>query len=335
MSTCGSCSEPSADDHGPRVATIRGRSALIGLVVACVSSTVEASGLVPALTVQRSPEALDCPDGVELIARVEHILQRRLPGPEGSAISERLRISVDFVRRDNEYAATVEFRGPKTGERELGDHSGSCEALANAVSVTIALSLDRELEQPGPPPSPRADSRPARAVTSTRAWELRALIDGGPSFGFGKPVAFALGQHLLVGWRRSWLFGVGANAVLPTATDGGSGKVRTSSVFGSVRGCYLWGDSYAVGPCALFGAGRLRGVGAGYQAPRSDDLIWTALGAGLLAEAPLYGWVMWGISGTLWVPLRSLTFSVQNAGVIWRSSPVSGAISVGVGVHFW
>jgi len=172
-------------------------------------------------------------------------------------------------------------------------------------------------------------------VASGRAWDVRALIEGGPTFGFGEPGAFALGQQWLVRPWRSWLFGVGANAVLPTTTDAGAGRVRTSSVFGSVRGCGVWGASYSLGLCALFGAGRLRGVGVGYREPRSDDLTWTAAGAGLLAEGPLWGWVVWGLSGTLWVPLRSLTFSVENAGVVWRSSPVSGAISLGVGVHFW
>jgi hypothetical protein len=319
-----------------------------GLFVACMSSRAGARALVPALTVERSAEALDCPDAAELLARVEHILGRSLPNPDRSPDSEHLRISVDFAKRSTGYVAALEFRGAKTGERNLLDRGGTCEALADAVSVTIALALDRELEAPAPPasvaaaespPTPppsaavRPDARPPRS--SVRAWDIRALVDGGPAFGFGQPGAFAIGQHLLVRWRQSWLFGVGANAILPTTTDAGEGKVRTSSVFGSVRGCYHWGESYSVGPCALFGAGRLRGVGVGYRESRSEDLTWTALGAGLLAEGPLYGWVVWGLSGTLWVPLRSLTFSVENAGFVWRSSPVAGTISLGVGVHFW
>jgi hypothetical protein len=320
---------------------------LAALGVACVSSRLGASAPVPALTVERSSEALDCPDAAELLGRVEHILQRPLPNPDRSAEPERWRISVHFARHSAGYAATLEFRGPKAGERDLVDQGGSCEALADAVSVTIALALDQELEQPPPaaaqqsPPAPPpsagfgTDSRPPQAAASTRAWDVRALVDGGAAFGFGEPGALSLGQHLLVRGWRAWLFGIGANAVLPTTTDARTGKVRTSSVFGSVRGCYLWGRSYSVGPCALFGAGRLRGVGVGYSEPRSDDLIWTALGAGLLAQGPLYGWVVWGLSGTLWVPLRSLTFSVENVGVVWRGSPVSGAISLGVGVHFW
>jgi hypothetical protein len=319
-------------------------------VIACVASRVGASELVPALTVDRSPEAIDCPDGGDLMARVEHILQRPLPNPDRSPQPVRLHISVHFAKRSTEYTAALEFRGPKTGERHLLDRSESCEALADAVSVTIALALDRELEPSAPPttaraersapaPAPsvtsRTDSATPKPVPSARAWDVRALIEGGPTFGFGKPAAFALGQHLLVRFRRGWLLGVGANAVLPTTTDAGAGGVRTSSVFGSVRGCYLWGGSYSLGPCALFGAGRLHGVGLDFSEPRSDDLTWTAVGAGLLAEGPLWGWVVWGLSGTLWVPLRSLTFSVENAGVVWRSSPVSGAICLGVGVHFW
>jgi hypothetical protein len=340
---------------------------VIALGLMCPTAPAWAAPLGAELAVERSAEAQDCPGSVELTARVERILQRPLPKTHEPTDAELVRIAVEFARSSAGYTATLHFHGPKTGERHLLDRGASCEALADAVSVTIALSLDRELERqaargeskaadsPGEKPeaestrsvpsvAPAATPGDRRAGSSScaaaearmsgHAWDLSVLIEGGPALGFGAPAAFTLAEHLQARLRRSWLFDLGFHTVLPGTSDSGAGGVRTAWLFGSARVCYVWGGDYSVGPCTLFGAGRVRGVGVGYRESRSDDLTWSALGGAVLAQGPLLGPAFWGLSGTLWVPLRRLTFSVENLGVVWRASPVSGAVMLGVGVRF-
>jgi hypothetical protein len=322
----------------------------------CPAAPAWAAPLVAELAVERSADAQDCPGSAELTARVERILQRPLPKTNEPTDAELVRIAVEFARSSAGYTATLHFHGPKTGERHLLDRGASCEALADAVSVTIALSVDRELEQPaargeskatGSPdekpgaestrralPSVAAASAAAEPRLSGHAWDLSVLIEGGPALGFGAPAAFTLAEHLQARLRRGWLFGLGFHTVLPSTPDSGAGGVRTSWLFGSARVCYVWGGDYSVGGCTLFGAGRVRGVGVGYRESRSDDLTWSALGGTVLAQGPLLGPAFWGLSGTLWVPLRRLTFSVENLGVVWRAASVSGAVMLGAGVRF-
>jgi hypothetical protein len=325
------------------------------LGVMCPAAPASAAPLGAELAVERSAEAQDCPGSDELTVRVERILQRPLPKTHEPTDAELVRIAVEFARSSAGYTATLHFSGRKTGERHLLDRGAICEALADAVSVTIALSLDRELELQAarsesqaagsPDEKPGAGSgraspsvAPASAAAEPRmsghAWDLSVLIEGGPALGFGAPAAFTLAEHLQARLRPSWLFDLGFHTVLPSTADSGAGGVRTSWLFGSARVCYVWGGDYAVGPCTLFGAGRLRGVGVGYRESRSDDLTWTALGGAVLAQGPLLGAAFWGLSGTLWGPLRRLTFSVENLGVVWRASPVSGGVMLGAGVRF-
>jgi hypothetical protein len=324
----------------------RMRDAVLALAVPCAATLARAAPLGAELAVERSAGAEDCPAGAELTARVERILQRPLPPNHPDA--EPLRIAVEFAKSSAGYTAALHFRGPKTGERHLLDRGGSCEALAEAVSVTIALSLDQQLEQRAAereskaapdvgPKAPRIGPKssaapPARAPRGV--WEAGMLVEGGTALGFGAPAAFALSEHAQARIRRRWLFDLGFHAVAPSTVSATTGRVRTSWLFGSARGCHVWGEDYLVGACALLGVGRLRGVGVGYHESRSDDLTWSAVGGAGTVQGPLVGPAFWALSGTLWRPLRSLTFSVQNAGVVWRASPVSGTVGLAVGVHF-
>ncbi|MEJ2366245.1 MAG: hypothetical protein P8017_16515 [Deltaproteobacteria bacterium] len=104
---------------------------------------------------------------------------------------------------------------------------------------------------------------------------------------------------------------------------------------GTARGCALFGDRWLVGPCAAVGIGRLHGVGVGYDEVATDNVLWSAVGAGVVAEAPVWEAVFWGLSAEVWRPLSRLTFSVQNAGTAWESPPVEGSLALRLGVRAW
>jgi hypothetical protein len=308
-----------------------------------------AAALSATLTVERSERAGDCPDAPALTRQVEHILQRALKTDPASA---ELEVQVRFSWSRDQYWADVVSRGPKPGERVLRDRGQSCAALAEAVSVAIALLLDRELasrvsgadEQrlpsdaaaPKPPALAKPVSNAERASQRAPAsLELRAALEAGGALGLVGKSSALLAEELGVRFQSGIVLDAGFSAVLPRTMPFGEGSVRTTLLFGTARACYAWGERFRVGPCASFGIGQLRGVGIGYPSVASQNLTWTAFGAGAVAEGPMWERVFWGISGTLWLPSQRSSFSVQNVGTAWESSPVGGALALRLGFRIW
>lgn len=304
------------------------------------SLLANAAPLGAEIQVEREPSASDCPRGAELTRAVEHILQRSL----GTAnADDTLQVRVHFAANGDEYAAQVRSLSAKPGERALRDRGHGCSALGQAVSVAIALLLDKELEAraPEPPPAPKtprsADgAEPDSATLEGRTQvELRESLAGGYAAGFVGPGSVLLAEQIGLRVRRRWVFDVGFNAVLPGTTAYDAGSVRNTLLFASLRACYTWGDSLSVGPCALLGLGRLRGVGIGYPQAQAQDLLWTAAGIGLIAQGPVWGRVFWSVSGEGWAPTRRSSFSVQNRGTAWESAVLAGAVSGQLGFRIW
>ena len=318
------------------------------VTVGLTTTAAHGAPLTAAIAVERDESASDCPDQAALTREVERILQRSF-STTGTASDEVLQVAVHFTADHGVYSAEVRSLGPKRGERRLQDHGRSCAALAEAVSVAIALLLDKELERRNAEPAlataplkneprsePLADEQAPHS--ELRSWfELRALFEGGITTGLSGSRAPLLSEALGVRVQKRLWLEAGFNAALPATTDYDAGRVRTTLLFASLRACYAFNERerYSFGPCALLGFGRLRGVGLGYASVQSESLPWVALGAGLVAEGPVWGRVFWGLSGTLWVPTRRSTFSVENAGIAWQSSPVGASASVRLGFRIW
>jgi hypothetical protein len=309
------------------------------------SGSAKCAPLGAAIEVERANGAEDCPSSDELTSNVEHILQRSLASDPSTG--EALRVSVNFTASSDEYSAEVRSLGAKPGERALKDRGRNCSALAEAVSVAIALLLDKELEHRQTEPAKPAPTQPAKstakgnaggepeASSAAKALELRVSFEGGAAPGFVGSNPPLLSEQVGVRLRQGWLFDAGFNAVLPGTTHFEEGEVRSTLLFASVRACYTWGERFFVGPCALLGLGRLQGVGIGYPVVASQDLLWTAAGGGVVAEGPVWGRVFWGASGSLWLPTRQSTFSVENLGIAWKSSIVAGSVAARLGFRIW
>ena len=301
------------------------------------------------LAVARSESAADCPDAGALSERVERIRHAPVRSSRASA-SDVVQVQVEFSRTAGEYAARLGFRGPKRGERELKDSGATCEALAEAVSVAIALTLDQAEEPSGaataapPAEASRAEAAPSASERrpdgvppsysgSGERLGVGVMVESGAAFAFGSAAALSLGGRVQASYA-GFALELGAHAVLPTTTAASPGRLRTTWTFGEAALCRRWGRDVTIGPCASFALGRVRGTGVDYAAVRAADLSWLALGGGVGAQGPIAGPLVWGVSGTLWVPLRKLTFSVENGGVVWESSPISALVAAGVGLRF-
>jgi hypothetical protein len=309
-----------------------------------------AAATLPAasVTVTRGSGAEGCRDANVIAQRVDSILHRQAL-VSGEEPPRGIDIQVQFTRtKEGMFVATVRTSGLKAGERVLRDRSATCDALSEAVSVGIALLLDSAAHDDGEaaptkasPPAPHhettppVDSAPAASRTGPSTRQVRGrlgLVVGG---GYG-----LAGSPLLVGSQLGFAAGglrveLGLLASLPSSSSYRAGEVKTSLLFANARVCYLLGPSVRLGPCVGFGLGRVRGEGNGFDEAFRTDLLWTAGGLGLIAEAPLLRGLSAGLAATLWVPLRRQTFSVENAGIAWESKAVAGVLSAALNVELF
>lgn len=306
------------------------------------SSRAAAAERFADVSVCRSDAAVDCPDREALTKRVEKIRQGPIQNPEGRA-GDVVRVKVEFSRDSSGYSAKLAFDGPKRGERELVDSGATCAALADAVSVAVALSLDEADEPepepavtPAPPNARRATERSATRAGATPAPSVAvaAVVEGGTALSFASTVATSLAARAEV-VHGGFSFGLGAHAVLASATEASPGRVRASWLFAEAAVCRTWGQSLAFGPCLMFAAGRVHGEGEGYDVAREVDIGWLSAAGGLVLRGPFAGRFEWRASGALWVPLRETTFSLEDGRVVWRSSAVSGVLAAGLGFRFY
>ena len=315
-------------------------SAGVAIIAAVLGS---AAGPRPALElhVQRGPSAEDCPDAPTLSRTVEDVadIERRMEGgvPPGAPPSV-VHADVTFARTTAGYRGTVHLRGAREGERTFTDTGPSCGALAKAVAITMALSLDGEPEPPAmpppvtPPPAPLIPVSAPRRLRVEVAASAGLAIDtvGAPSLTAGGDVGFGFGRRLAIE--------LGGRHVAARASRLDPGDVRVSLDLALLRVCATVAG--ADGPlearaCADGAGGALRAAGAGYPTSVTASSAWLAVGAGLDGRWRLgERWrLTGGVDGLL--PLRQDTFSVENRGVAFRSSAVSWTTRLGISYQVW
>lgn len=320
-----------------------------------------------ALSVERAPGADDCPSVEALRERIERIRHAPLSAATAASESDAVGVRVRFERASDAFHARLELHGSREGERQLSDHSPTCDALGEAVAVAIALVLDRDTGPSTTTTKPDSDATTTAAAASVakataqkpatvsrlaarkeaagpsetqsdfdaaRPWEFGANLEGGLALGFGATPTVSISGTARALHASGLRFELGATAVLPSRIEAGPGKLEANWLFGAAGVCQQLGARFSVAPCVWLGLGRAHGQGVGFTETRQANLFWVAPGAGLLLQGALTGALVWGLSGTMWVPLRQLTFSAENAGVLWRAPRVAGVITTGLGVNF-
>lgn len=313
----------------------------LGIGVASIPSPCSASPLSLVIETEHADNAKDCADQARLLSKVEQLAQRTVSASIASADS--IHVVVRFARAAGVYRATLEFQGPKPGVRQLGDRSDSCEPLVDAVAVAIALLLDNELERReraaievrhAAPTIRIIDSRvePKRGSPSGIPWYL--ATEGGPQWGLRSTATAWFGLVLGVAATSGFALESSALAWLPSESRFDTGTVTVSLVAGAVRGCYLWGHGWRLGPCAAMALGRLRGSGGGFDESFSTNLFWAALGTSLELRRELAERWEVGLLVTTWVPLSEQQLSVENLGTAWNSEAIWLGAGVRLGVRF-
>jgi hypothetical protein len=269
------------------------------------------------------------------------------------------------ARVDVEGGAPGQYRGTlrltadgKVHERHL--EADTCEAVASAAALIIALAVEGVLPPPSPP-SPPAPERPepprarpplpALKADVGAPWRARLVVSAGalvdtttlPSVAVGPGVG--VGGNLAHGHLRLGLSAQGA--LFPSlfggatdATTAGEGG-RFGLVEGAVRGCVAYGwTSLEIGPCLAVGADHMSASGRGSSVTLSGSGTW-ASGQGMaLAAWSLTRWL--AVDGQIGaeIPFARPTFVVdslssQASSAVHRPSAVSARIGLGLELRFF
>lgn len=274
------------------VATAASAAAVFGQVSAEPAATGAAPrgsepGVPPeypglALRVTRSPGATTCPDEGALLK-----LLRSQRGVMPAFVSPPpLVIEVTFSETSEGLRATLVASGRRVGTRMLADPGPDCSALAQAVVVTVAMTVDEfltdspspstpppaaGLSQPGPQRGPAsaasASSKSARALRRGRGGETtltRIVRKRDSRFGRSLWVGPGVAASLATPFGGSWLatvrlgmdlrrFSTGLGGFLtapPGAVDDTPppGRIYVSLGGGTLEGCLrVWGRPQRLG----------------------------------------------------------------------------------------
>jgi hypothetical protein len=286
------------------------RSLLVGIGFCLASTTMARADAAPFILRWDAPP--ECPSGSQIEAEVLHLVAAK------RELASRLRVDAKTAREaDGRYHLNLQTNlDGIAGERSL---SGlSCRAVSDAAVVTMALSLDPNLEIPqvtaserdvstGVPPREGVSALPSSTTVAARltgpTQHTRFVVSKSPDIR-GVISTF-------VGWRWGALpqstgeLGVGFGlsrssgsigvefAMAPLATTAQSqkdpdagGTFRMQTV--GLAGCWaLAGGKITVAPCAGLGWTHVRAEGFGVQPIRTASLYWISPMVGLRVGFPL------------------------------------------------
>jgi hypothetical protein len=208
--------------------------------------------------------------------------------------------------------------GGRNGTRVLEDFSLTCEALSQAVAVSLTLLLRNVPSTPQTPVSER---------TFTRS----ASLGLGLASPWITPVSLflSLGSDFAIG-TRLWL-GAGAFGFLPSTRSAPPGEVRALAGGGVLRGGIRLQatPSIELRPGAALWLGAIIGSGMGYAANRQVAEWWLAFDLEFTAAwISSSGFGVFARAAAL-LSLRRPAFDVSGVGTLLQTPVITGLFEIG------
>jgi len=298
------------------------------------SSTIAlAASELPGATLETEDTggAEGCPSAEALKARV------LLLGIPQAKAPESLAVHVAFRREGTDFFATVRTSGRFSGTRELSAAGPTCDPLAAATAVMLALLLDL---RPRETSAQEATHAPAELLTATddegtfRHVAVHARLDTaygvlGPAFS----VAYAGNARVRV---TGFEFVLGGFAFVERSVDLPPGNVAVGLGGGNLDVCAAVARSGPVdlAACVSFLIGRFHGSGHGYYANESEASLWLAggLGGTLAFELSRHWAIRLGLD--MLVPFRRYDPEVDRVGVAYDAPPIAFVLGFGPELRF-
>lgn len=302
--------------------------ASIACLVTCYASPCAAF----ALSVERGPGTEDCPDSVQLTARV-----RELRGQDAN--SDATTYAVRFNRDGNTLSA--EIRVGEAQVRVLKARTETCAALARGAAVTVAMLLDTDASPqrsraaaPGKdrltePPEPR-HTAPLSKESRQSALRLRGWFSAsaGGLFGVLGNIAPELSAEAGMG-ARAFRIGLGGFWGAPRKLSLSPGYVSESLGAGTLRICWNsgWQEPLSPGLCVGAMLGEIHGEAHGFTLDEHHDRAWLALPVEV-SLAKLDGTLGWELTASALIEVVEHDFGVAGAGTAYRSPALGGILAL-------
>jgi hypothetical protein len=297
------------------------------------------------LTVDRGPDASDCPDATQLRQLVDAQAARATRGEEGDQ-----HFRVEFLR-DSKYFAVVQVRGRSFGQRVLRDQAEQCADLAEAVATSIALILEREAASSGaaepapdgvepvdgraPPvpvtsrsvqPAVRGANMPRRGYAPPSAWVPDWELGVGPAIAWEVTPNTSVGAYGQVGFWASdaMRFGLAALWFPRESLRYEEGEIQLTATVVTASACWQLAESPVrwIG-CAEPSVMRHTAEGKGYREDFvSESTLWM-LGGSLEAAVPITAPLSWVTRAGLMARTADQDIRVQEQGSAHSFSPVT------------
>jgi hypothetical protein len=299
------------------------------------------------LEVDRGPGSDACPNADALAPRVLELVEHP---PEGELPHVRIVLS-----RDSEtLRAQISMHGHRSGERQLSAPASSCDELAEALVVALALMLDPNL--PGSVSESAATS--PQAPKSAPNDDVAAVVDRASAVERARntprdhPTTDAARADR--GAEKLWLVaGGGVSQALDGMTPGallgveleddgwyaaahGLAFTRTAALGRGTTSLWLLGGQVRAGAYWLGPATGLRWGGAvdlaaaslsasadGYETSSSSTRPWVAGGLATVVSTSAEPKVSYRVSVAVLVPFLRDTFVVQNLGAAYETPAIT------------
>jgi hypothetical protein len=260
----------------------------------------------------------DCPSAEELEEEV-----RKLSGE--LVLSSQSNCRVHFHRQDGLMEATIQVG---EAHRSLAVHGSSCEPLAGATAVTLAMLLNRELATADRPRTTETrQAPPSLAVAPQRDPSPTGLGLSASAIGvLGVLGSFTPGLTLEAYGSRSRLhLALGAAWLMPRTFSVGPGAVTESMALGTVRACvgFARAGSVDFSACGGAQAGFLSAKARGFTESFSARRPWVSLPFELGVGAK-----HWQVAVGVWVNIKRADLEVQNESIVYASWPVSAQLAL-------
>ena len=226
--------------------------------------------------------------------------------------------------------------------------AATCEALANATALIVALLTDPDAvsahtgkspdKEPQPHPVPAESTSVDVRPPGVRA--TRGLLGAAAAGNVGVLPSPDLGVSASVGivrprWRLEARATYDPRQVQSEASPSGA-YGRFSFITGTLAGCLtLSRPMLEFGPCADAEVGAVRGEGMRATHNESHTSPWLGLGAGGWVALKATRWLYLPVHVDAVVPLWRPRYVFENVPApIFRSTPVGGRVSAGVELRF-
>lgn len=296
------------------------------------SRTARAATELPGATLETESSA-----GAEGCPTAEALKTRTLAlGIPQAAPPEPLAVHVAFRREGTDFFATIRTSGRLSGTRELSAAGPTCDPLAAATAVMLAVLLDL---RPRETPAPVVTNEPAKPAATEgdgpfRHVAVHARLDAaygvlGPAFGvaYGGDARLRLTRFELV---------LGGFAFVDRSVEMSPGSVEVGLAGGNLDVCAAVARTGPVelGGCVSFLIGSFRASGHGYYVDDGDASLWLAggLGVTLAFELSRHWAIRLGLG--MLVPFSRYSPAVDRVGVAYDAPPIAGVLGFGPEFRF-